>query len=217
MLFIFDSIELAGPPALQSVPSPPPYVEQVPPYVKKEEWKSAFSLPAISTLALIDLKSEKPALKHLRKQFCLSLVQDNDEDEDSEEELSDIEEKEDSMEVKNYFPSPFVRHGFGRVSCNTTTSSSYQSSDNLNCVEEMEASENEVTSVEHCISKFNANSSGTEKTTKTMTSKSYLQTITLSELSAAAQKGKTPAQNSKYIGVLQVEQWSAATAPRSRA
>ena len=37
------------------------------------EWKS-FSLPSISTLSLIDLKSQKPALIHLRKQFYYSLL-----------------------------------------------------------------------------------------------------------------------------------------------
>ena len=39
-----------------------------------EEWKS-FSLPSVSTLAPVDLKSQKPALKHLRKQFYISLLE----------------------------------------------------------------------------------------------------------------------------------------------
>lgn len=170
----------SGPP-VEAVPSPPPFTQQQSiQKVVNEEWKS-FSLPAVSTLALIDLKSQKPALKHLRKQFCLSLVQDNGADcsvSPNTSELSDVEsndeqdpsEADSPMEVKNYFPSPFVRHGFGRVSC-TTTSSSYQSSDNLNCIEEMEASDNaNVTSVQRCISKFN----GDKITTTVTTSKCHI-------------------------------------------
>ena len=57
------------------------------------------------------------------------------------------------MEIKNYFPSPFVRHGFGRVS---TASSSYQGSDNYNCVDEMSENEEKIITVKHCISKYNS-------------------------------------------------------------
>ena len=58
------------------------------------------------------------------------------------------------MEIKNYFPSPFVRQGFGRVS---TASSSYQGSDmNYNCVDEMSESEEKLITVKHCISKYNS-------------------------------------------------------------
>ena len=58
------------------------------------------------------------------------------------------------MEIKNYFPTPFVRHGFGRMS---TTSSSYQGSDmNYNCVDEMSENEEKIITVKHCISKYNS-------------------------------------------------------------
>ena len=120
-------------------------------------WKTSahFTLPPVSSLSLIDLKSEKPALKHLRQQFCLSLVSDDEE----------LNKGEDSpMEIKNYFPSPFVRHGFGRVS---TTSSSYQGSDHPNCIEEMDesGSDQRKITVQHCISKYNKNVDEMEKTT----------------------------------------------------
>ena len=67
------------------------------------------------------------------------------------------------MEVRNYFPSPFVRRGFGRVS---TTSSSYQSSDNLNGVDEMShsKSDDQKLTVKHCISKYNKSFESEEKT-----------------------------------------------------
>ena len=70
------------------------------------------------------------------------------------------------MEIKNYFPTPFVRHGFGRMS---TTSSSYQGSDmNYNCVDEMSENEEKIITVKHCISKYNStepNDSSSEVTT----------------------------------------------------
>ena len=37
-------------------------------------------MPSVATLAVIDLNSEKPALKHLRDQFCQSLVEAVEED-----------------------------------------------------------------------------------------------------------------------------------------
>ena len=73
------------------------------------------------------------------------------------------------MEIKNYFPSPFVRHGFGRVSTTSKSSSSHETShgtENYNSLEEMGQSEVEEThtktTVKHCISKFNSNSTPTE-------------------------------------------------------
>ena len=58
------------------------------------------------------------------------------------------------MEIKSIYNSPFVRHGFGRVS---TTSSSYMSSENPNCVEEMSSEgDSKTTTVQHCISKYNS-------------------------------------------------------------
>ena len=70
------------------------------------------------------------------------------------------------MEIKNYFPTPFVRQGFGRMS---TTSSSYQGSDmNYNCVDEMSENEEKLITVKHCISKYNStepNDSSSEVTT----------------------------------------------------
>ena len=71
------------------------------------------------------------------------------------------------MEIKNYFPTPFVRHGFGRMS---TTSSSYQGSDmNYNCVDEMSENEEKIITVKHSISKYNStepNDSASEVTTR---------------------------------------------------
>ena len=69
------------------------------------------------------------------------------------------------MEVKSNFQSPFVRHGFGRVSA-TSKISFDQESDIYTSLEEMGQSEVEEnhskTTVKHCISKFNSNSTPTE-------------------------------------------------------
>ena len=73
------------------------------------------------------------------------------------------------MEIKNYFPTPFVRHGFGRMS---TTSSSYQGSDmNYNCVDEMSENEEKIITVKHCISKYNSTEPSEVTTTKEETRK----------------------------------------------
>ena len=72
------------------------------------------------------------------------------------------------MEIKNYFPSPFVRHGFGRVS---TASSSYQGSDNYNCVDEMSENEEKIITVKHCISKYNSVSGQETENASEMTTK----------------------------------------------
>ena len=70
------------------------------------------------------------------------------------------------MEVKSNYPSQtFVRHGFGRISA-TSKISFDQESDIYNSLEDMGQSEVEEnhskTTVRHCISKFNSNSTPTE-------------------------------------------------------
>ena len=70
------------------------------------------------------------------------------------------------MEVKSNYPSQtFVRHGFGRMS-DTSKISFDQESDIYNSLEDMGQSEVEEnhskTTVRHCISKFNSNSTPTE-------------------------------------------------------
>ena len=70
------------------------------------------------------------------------------------------------MEVKSNYPSQtFVRHGFGRMSA-TSKISFDQESDIYNSLEDMGQSEVEEnhskTTVRHCISKFNSNSTPTE-------------------------------------------------------
>jgi hypothetical protein len=141
----------------------------------------------VSTLPLIDQKSKKPALKHLRKQFCMSLIEVEGEelyisDEDFDSDFGDIglceQPRGDDipMEIssrKNFIglssPSPFVRHGFGRVSTASTSSKSVPESENYNCVEEMaSASEdghgrNKTTTVKHCITKYNSSSLSSTK------------------------------------------------------
>ena len=118
--------------------------------------EQSFILPSVAALTAIDLKSEKPALKHLRDQF---LEVENDEillleEEDNNSDCGSIYESnrggDSPMEIK----TPFVRHGFGRVS---TTSSSYLSSENPNGVDEMSAESEgqKTTTVKHCISKYN--------------------------------------------------------------
>ena len=66
------------------------------------------------------------------------------------------------MEIKNHF----VRHGFGRVSTNSK-SSSYPGSDQFNSLDgdmgQSEVEENHSkTTVKQCISKFNSNSTPAE-------------------------------------------------------
>ena len=70
------------------------------------------------------------------------------------------------MEVKSNYPSQtFVRHGFGRMSA-TSKISFDQESDIYTSLEDMGQSEVEEnhskTTVRHCISKFNSNSTPTE-------------------------------------------------------
>merc|ERR1712062_274842 len=104
-----------------------------------DDVRDLFILPSVAALTAIDLKSQKPALKHLRDQF---LEVENEEsilllDEDNSDCGSIYESNrggDSPMEIKS--ATPFVRHGFGRVS---TTSSSYLSSENPNGVDEMSA------------------------------------------------------------------------------
>ena len=122
-----------------------------------DDVRDLFILPSVAALTAIDLKSQKPALKHLRDQF---LEVENEEsisllDEDNSDCGSIYESNrggDSPMEIKS--ATPFVRHGFGRVS---TTSSSYLSSENPNGVDEMsaESESQKTTTVKHCISKYN--------------------------------------------------------------
>ena len=122
-----------------------------------DDVRDLFILPSVAALTAIDLKSQKPALKHLRDQF---LEVENEEsilllDEDNSDCGSIYESNrggDSPMEIKS--ATPFVRHGFGRVS---TTSSSYLSSENPNGVDEMsaESESQKITTVKHCISKYN--------------------------------------------------------------
>ena len=124
-----------------------------------DDVRDLFILPSVAALTAIDLKSQKPALKHLRDQF---LEVENEEpillleSEDNNSDCGSIYESnrggDSPMEIKS--ATPFVRHGFGRVS---TTSSSYLSSENPNGVDEMsaESESQKTTTVKHCISKYN--------------------------------------------------------------
>ena len=144
-----------------------------------DDVRDLFILPSVAALTAIDLKSQKPALKHLRDQFLEVeneepiLLLENDEDNNSD--CGSIYESnrggDSPMEIKS--ATPFVRHGFGRVS---TTSSSYLSSENPNGVDEMsaESESQKITTVKHCISKYNQK---TKEENNRMQSKSFLATI----------------------------------------
>ena len=141
-----------------------------------DDVRDLFILPSVAALTAIDLKSQKPALKHLRDQF---LEVENEEsilllDEDNSDCGSIYESNrggDSPMEIKS--ATPFVRHGFGRVS---TASSSYLSSENPNGVDEMsaESESQKTTTVKHCISKYNQK---TKEENNRMQSKSFLATI----------------------------------------
>ena len=117
----------------------------------------SFILPSVSALTASDLKSDKPALRHLRDQFLE--IENEDFLLEEESDCGSIYESnrggDSPMEIKS--ATPFVRHGFGRVS---TTSSSYLSSENPNGVDEMSAESEgqKTTTVKHCISKYNQKS-----------------------------------------------------------
>lgn len=118
----------------------------------------SFILPSVAALTAIDLKSEKPALKHLRDQFLevenedTILLLEDEENSDCGSIYESNRGGDSPMEIKS--ATPFVRHGFGRVS---TASSSYLSSENPNGVDEMSAESEgqKTTTVKHCISKYN--------------------------------------------------------------
>ena len=126
--------------------------------LNKGEWKS-FSLPSVSSLPSFDLYSNKPALKHLRRQFCLSLVSDHEDD--CKEVIEEEEDSKDSL----------LESAKADFDAEDDTSDSFYGSDGYNGVDEMAISEDEQlrnnSSVQHCIDKFNSRSKTEMSSTKT--------------------------------------------------